>query len=146
MAHGTGGTVTPASGWRNAGAAISINAMPATGYSFTNWAGSGTGSFSGTNNRLQLQWADPSQKRRPSLIIDADTCGVTDRSALVSNTKDSFNTGKTDFSSLGRALELRIELNRSLEMFFGHLVHSEIFQPKAEHPMKKRIVRSELIG
>jgi len=102
--------------------------------------------FLGRTIRLQLQWADPSQKRRPSLIIDANTCGVTDRSALVSNTKDSFNTVKTDFSSLGRALELRIELNRSLEMFFGHLVHSEIFQPKAEHPMKKRIVRSELIG
>jgi hypothetical protein len=108
MAHGTGGTVTPASGWRNAGAAISINAMPATGYSFTNGLGAERAHFLGRTIRLQLQWADPSQKRRPSLIIDANTCGVTDRSALVSNTKDSFNTGKTDFSSLGRALELRI--------------------------------------
>jgi hypothetical protein len=31
-------------------------------------------------------------------------------------------------------------------MFFGQLVHSEIFQPEAEHPMKKRIIWSELIG
>ena len=44
------------------------------------------------------------------------------------------------------ALELGIELNRSLEMFFGQLVHCEIFQPEAEHPMKKRIIWSELIG
>ena len=61
-------------------------------------------------------------------------------------TKGSFNTGEPDFSSLGNALELRIELNRSLEMFFGQLVHSEIFQPEAEHPMIKRIIWSELIG
>ena len=35
MAHGTGGTVSPASGWRNSGAAVSISATPANGYSFS---------------------------------------------------------------------------------------------------------------
>jgi len=70
---------------------------------------------------------------------------VTGQGALVNNTKGSF-TDEADFSSLGNALELRIELNRSSEMFFGQLVHSEIFQPEAEHPMKKRIIWSELIG
>ena len=55
MGRGTvGGTVSPTSGWRNSGAAISISAMPATGYSFTNWTGSGTGSFSGTNNPASI--------------------------------------------------------------------------------------------
>jgi hypothetical protein len=54
---------------------------------------------------------------------------ATGQGALVNNTKGPFNTGEADFSSLGNALELRIELNRSLEMFFGQLVHSEIFQP-----------------
>ncbi len=59
MAHGTGGTVSPASGWRNSGAAVSINAMPAAGYSFTNWTGSGTGSFSGTNNPASITMGGP---------------------------------------------------------------------------------------
>ncbi len=59
MTHGTGGTVSPASGWRNSGAAISISAMPATGYSFTNWSGSGTGSFSGTNNPASITMGGP---------------------------------------------------------------------------------------
>jgi len=59
MAHGTGGTVTPASGWRNRGAAVSINAIPANGYSFTNWTGSGTGSFSGTNNPASITMGGP---------------------------------------------------------------------------------------
>src|SRR5439155_1266609 len=48
MTHGTGGTVSPASGWRGSGAAVSISATPTSGYSFTNWSGSGIGSYSGT--------------------------------------------------------------------------------------------------
>jgi hypothetical protein len=34
--------------------------------------------------------------------------------------------GEADFISLANALEFRIELNCSLEMFFRQLVHSEI--------------------
>jgi len=59
MSHGTGGTVSPTSGWRNGGAAISISAIPATGYGFTNWSGSGTGSFSGTNNPASITMGGP---------------------------------------------------------------------------------------
>jgi hypothetical protein len=59
MSHGTGGTVTPASAWKNSGAAVSINATPATGYSFTNWTGSGTGSFTGTNNPASITMGGP---------------------------------------------------------------------------------------
>ena len=54
MSHNTGGTVTPASGWKNSGAAVSITATPATGYSFSNWTGTGTGSFSGTTNPASI--------------------------------------------------------------------------------------------
>ena len=59
MTPGTGGTVSPTSSWRNSGAAISISATPATGYSFTNWTGSGTGSFSGTNNPASITIGGP---------------------------------------------------------------------------------------
>jgi hypothetical protein len=59
MAHGTGGTVSPSSGWKNSGAAVSITATPAAGYSFTNWSGSGTGSFSGTNNPASITMGGP---------------------------------------------------------------------------------------
>jgi hypothetical protein len=59
MAHGTGGTVSPGSGWKNSGAAVSITATPAAGYSFTNWSGSGTGSFSGTNNPASVTMGGP---------------------------------------------------------------------------------------
>ena len=59
MAHGTGGTVSPASGWKNSGAAVSITARPSTGYSFTNWTGTGTGSYSGTTNPASITMGGP---------------------------------------------------------------------------------------
>ena len=59
MSHGTGGTVRPTSGWRKSGAAISISAVPANGYSFTNWSGSGTGSYSGPNNPASITMGGP---------------------------------------------------------------------------------------
>src|SRR5438270_4744068 len=59
MSHNTGGTVTPASGWKASGATISISATPSSVYHFTNWTGSGTGSFSGTNNPASITMSAP---------------------------------------------------------------------------------------
>jgi hypothetical protein len=59
MAHGTGGNVSPASGWKTSGTTVSINAMPASGYSFTNWTGSGNGSFTGTNSPASITMGGP---------------------------------------------------------------------------------------
>jgi len=59
MSAGTGGTVTPASGWKNSGAAVSITARPAAGYSFTRWSGTGTGSFSGATNPVNVTILGP---------------------------------------------------------------------------------------
>src|SRR5947207_2199743 len=59
MVAGAGGTVTPASGWKNSGAVVSIHAMPTSGYSFSNWTGSGTGSYSGTNNPASITMNGP---------------------------------------------------------------------------------------
>ena len=59
MSAGAGGTVTPVSGWKNSGAPVSITAKPATGYSFTSWGGTGTGSFSGTTNPASISMGGP---------------------------------------------------------------------------------------
>ncbi len=50
MNAGTGGTVTPASGWKNSGSTGQIKATANSGFTFSNWTGSGSGSFSGTTN------------------------------------------------------------------------------------------------
>jgi Divergent InlB B-repeat domain len=59
MNHGTGGTVTPASGWKNSGAVVSITARPASGYIFSSWTGSGTGSYSGSTNPSSITIGGP---------------------------------------------------------------------------------------
>jgi hypothetical protein len=50
MSAGTGGSVQPASGWRNAGDSVIIKAHANSGFTFTGWTGSGTGSYTGPNN------------------------------------------------------------------------------------------------
>jgi len=59
MTAGAGGKVSPMSGWKNSGTSVSINAMPSSGFSFSGWTGSGTGSFSGTTNPTTITIGGP---------------------------------------------------------------------------------------
>ena len=45
-----GGTVNPLSGWENSSLLVNIQATANVDYAFLSWTGSGTGSFSGSNN------------------------------------------------------------------------------------------------
>ncbi len=68
MTHGTGGTVTPTSGWRNSGSTVSISATPTNNtqvsYSFAGWTGTGAGSYSGTNNPASITMNGPITRER----------------------------------------------------------------------------------
>jgi rhamnogalacturonyl hydrolase YesR len=44
------GSVTPSSGWQNAGANVTITATANSGHKFKSWKGTGTGSYTGTKN------------------------------------------------------------------------------------------------
>src|SRR5205807_7117628 len=63
MTAGTGGIVSPTSGWKNSGATVSITATPTNNtqvsYNFAGWTGSGTGSYSGTNNPASITMNGP---------------------------------------------------------------------------------------
>ena len=48
MTNSVGGSVSPASGWLYSGSIVNLGATPTTGFIFSNWAGSGSGSYSGT--------------------------------------------------------------------------------------------------
>ncbi len=59
MNAGTGGTVSPASTFFNSGQGVSISATPNSGFTFSNWSGTGTGSFSGTTNPATVTMNGP---------------------------------------------------------------------------------------
>ena len=59
MSAGTGGKVAPHSGWKNSGVVVSISATPASGYSFSSWTGSGTGSYTGSTNPSSITMGGP---------------------------------------------------------------------------------------
>jgi hypothetical protein len=59
MAAGTGGSVSPIGGWYDSGSVVAIGATPTSGYSFSSWAGSGTGSYSGTINSTSVTMNAP---------------------------------------------------------------------------------------
>jgi hypothetical protein len=61
MLAGTGGSVTPLSGWQDAGASVTVNAVPDSGFIFTSWTGSGAGSasYSGTKNPATFTMKGP---------------------------------------------------------------------------------------
>jgi hypothetical protein len=59
MSAGAGGSISPASGWNNSGANFSISATPSNGYNFSGWTGTGTGSYSGTNNPVSIAMSGP---------------------------------------------------------------------------------------
>ena len=59
MDAGPGGSVTPAGFWTNIGESVSISAMPNAGYLFSNWSGSGAGSYSGSNNVASVTMNGP---------------------------------------------------------------------------------------
>jgi hypothetical protein len=54
MNAGAGGTVSPSSGWFNAGQTVAISATPASGSSFAGWTGTGSGSFTGAVNNSSV--------------------------------------------------------------------------------------------
>ena len=59
MNAGTGGHVSPGSNWKTSGSSVSISVTPSTGYSFSNWTGSGSGSYTGTDNPRSITIMGP---------------------------------------------------------------------------------------
>jgi hypothetical protein len=59
MNAGSGGTVSPPSGWFNAGQTVAISATPAGGSLFTGWTGTGSGSFTGAVNNTSITMNGP---------------------------------------------------------------------------------------
>jgi hypothetical protein len=53
------GSVSPSSGWHNAGQALTIGAAANSGYGLLSWTGSGAGSYTGTNSSPTITMNSP---------------------------------------------------------------------------------------
>ncbi|EQD58311.1 membrane protein, partial [mine drainage metagenome] len=49
-----GGNVSPATQWVTAGTTLSVSAVAQSGYHFTNWTGTGSGSYTGTSASFNI--------------------------------------------------------------------------------------------
>ena len=54
-----GGGVSPASGWYGSGSSVGITATTNSNYTFSGWAGAGTGSYTGSNHAAQVTMNGP---------------------------------------------------------------------------------------
>ncbi len=79
MTAGSGGTVSPASGWRNSGSSVSISATPNSGFSFAGWTGTGSGSYTGSNNPANVTMNGPISE---TAAFSAATVAVTVQATL----------------------------------------------------------------
>jgi hypothetical protein len=59
MNAGPGGSVSPASGWNNSNAVVSVSATASNGFAFGGWTGMGSGSYSGSNNPTLITMNGP---------------------------------------------------------------------------------------
>ncbi len=53
------GSVSPASGWNIAGALVDLSALPAPGFDFSTWSGSGSGNYSGSDDPAAVTMEGP---------------------------------------------------------------------------------------
>ena len=54
-----GGSISPSSGWYNAGSIVTINAIPNNNFEFISWSGSGNGSYSGNDDPATIAMNGP---------------------------------------------------------------------------------------
>ena len=71
-----GGAVSPGRGWTNSGASVNISATASNGYSFNGWTGSGSGSYSGTNNPASITMNEPITETAGFAIIPTRVISV----------------------------------------------------------------------
>ncbi|MDE1881946.1 MAG: hypothetical protein KGI89_15540 [Euryarchaeota archaeon] len=84
------GTASPASGWFVSGSTLALTAVPAAGYAFSAWAGTGTGSYSGASDPASLTLNGPVNETAtfsalPTMYVVAIATSPTGCGAIVLN-------------------------------------------------------------
>jgi hypothetical protein len=91
----SGGSVSPGSGWVNAGSGVLISESPNTGYTFLNWAGSGTGSYSGTLTSTSVTLNNPMTEQANFQTTTSTTSSSSSTSTTKTTTSSTTSTTST---------------------------------------------------
>ena len=117
MNAGTGGTVSPATGYYNAGQSVTISATPTAGYTFAGWSGSGTGNYTGTNNLASVTMNGPITETGSFAIPSPQAVSVTPSTGTGSSNTFSFlYSDANGASDLGM---VQVVVNSSLSGYQG---------------------------
>jgi len=106
------GTTTPAVGtyWYPAGTQVSISAAPNAGYQFVSWSGSGSGSYTGTNNPAAITMNSPIIETayfEATYIITFSTTGLNaSATGTILTVKYNGTTYNLQYSNLPFALDV----------------------------------------
>jgi Alpha-1,3-glucanase catalytic domain D1/Alpha-1,3-glucanase catalytic domain D2/Divergent InlB B-repeat domain len=76
MSAGAGGNASPASDWFDSGTPVNLSATPSNGYSFSGWTGSGSGSYSGSNNPASIVATAPITEVASFALIPSRILGI----------------------------------------------------------------------
>jgi hypothetical protein len=76
MSAGLGGTVSPAGDWLDSGTLVNLTGTPSNGCSFSGWTGSGSGSYSGTNNPASIVLSGPTTELADFELIPSRIVGI----------------------------------------------------------------------
>jgi hypothetical protein len=89
-AAGTGGAVSPAGGWHDAGTVVTVTATPDSGYSFQRWTGSGSGSYTGSANPRNVSINGPVTQQ--AVFVLGDTPAFPGTLTLLANAPNPFSS------------------------------------------------------
>ena len=86
ITSGAGGTVSPSSGWYDAGSVLPLTAIPNPGFSLVSWTGGGSGSYSGSVNPTTVTMNGPiSESAAFSLNMDTLALNISGQGTVIPN-------------------------------------------------------------
>lgn len=104
MNAGTGGSVTPSSGWTNSGAVVNISATASNGYSFGSWTGSGSGSYSGNNSSSPVTMNGPITETAAFALIPTKIISLSGDLAFGNVAVGGLSNRTTTLSNIGNSV------------------------------------------
>ncbi len=116
-------TLSPANGWENSGASVSISATPKSGYTFRSWSGEGSGNYTGGANPASVTMNGPVSEVA-NLVFTGTSAVSFLESGLPSGTNWSVTMNGVTRSSTGANITFNVSAGNYTYLVQGPLAGS----------------------